>query len=63
MCGGIVKSFTCELFWILWFTEYIGYLLKERYRNKKMKPIIPIIITVVCSVIIFVIKEVNLLME
>lgn len=38
--AGMVISLTCELFWILWFTEYIGYFilgysLKKRYENSK----------------------------
>lgn len=63
---GIVIYFTCNLFWILWFTEYLGYFIlgysiRKIYEKIYIKPILPILITLSCSILIFILKEKNIL--
>ena len=63
---GIIINFTCNLFWILWFTEYLGYFIlgysfRKIYQKKYVNSIFPILITLSCSTLIFILKEKNIL--
>ena len=61
MIIGVVINLTCELYWILWFTEYIGYfILGYTLRGKCIKYKgnygANIVVIISCSIIMFLLN-------
>ena len=58
---GVIINLTCKLYWILWFTEYIGYFILGytlRSKREKFKGNfkINIVVIISCSIIMFLLN-------
>lgn len=58
MIIGVVINLTCKLYWILWFTEYIGYFilgytLRNKYKKCKGNFKVNVVVIISCSIIMF----------